>query len=184
MKTAVVYRSKSGYVERYAKWIQAALKADIFRGEAVRAQDLMGYDTIIYGGGLYAVGINGFKLITGNFDQLKDKNLILFATGASTERADILEEVLSKNTTPEQRDKIKSFYLRGGFEFSRLGAVDKMLMLLMKRNLLSKRRKGPLTPDERGMLAAYDTPVDFTRERNIEPLLEYVRSLDEVKQKS
>lgn len=34
---------------------------------------LHGYDTIVYGGGFYALGINSVKLITQNFDSLKDK---------------------------------------------------------------------------------------------------------------
>ena len=41
--------------------------------------DITKYDTIIYGGGLYAEVINGVTLITKNNDKLKDKKILLAA---------------------------------------------------------------------------------------------------------
>jgi len=41
-------------------------------------------------------------------------------------------------------------------------------MQLLKIRL---RRKENPTPDERGMLAAYDTPVDFVSDRHIAPVV-------------
>jgi hypothetical protein len=32
-------------------------------------------------------------------------------------------------------------------------------------------------PDEKGMLAAYANPMDFTKKENIRPLIDYARSL-------
>jgi len=45
-------------------------------------------------------------------------------------------------------------------------------------NVLRRRlkRKAELTADERGMLAAYDHPVDFVQRKNIVPIIEYVRN--------
>ncbi len=52
MKTIVAYRSKSGYTKRYAEWISQELGCDI--KEDPQLSDISGYDTIIYGGGMYA----------------------------------------------------------------------------------------------------------------------------------
>lgn len=167
-KVAVVYRSKSGYTEKYAKWIAKAAGADLLKGEKTTVDDLLKYDTIVYGGGLYAVGINGIRLITGNYDKLKDKKLIVFGLGASPVRPSIVEEVKNKNLTKEQQETVEFFLLRGGFDKHKLTPVDKVLMQLMRINL--KMKKNP-TPDERGMLNAYTHPVDFTSEKMIEPIL-------------
>ena len=167
-KVAVVYRSKSGYTEKYAKWIAKAVNADLLRGEKTRPEDLMDYDTIVYGGGLYAVGINGLKLITDNYDKLKSKKLIVFSLGASPVRPAIVEEVKNKNLTKEQQETIDFFLLRGGFDKRKLTPIDSILMKLMRINL--KMKKNP-TPDERGMLNAYTHPVDFTDEKLIEPIV-------------
>ncbi|PAB58765.1 flavodoxin domain-containing protein [Anaeromicrobium sediminis] len=174
MRTVVIYKSKSGFVKKYAKWIAEELSADIFETTNLSIDKLLDYDTIIYGGGLYAVGINGINMITKNFSKLKNKNIVVFASGASPFREEVLSEVKNKNFNLEQQKHIKFFYLRGGFDYSKLNKVDKVLMKLLKFKL---KRKSELTPDEKGMLAAYDKPVDFTRKKNIEKLIEYVNSI-------
>ena len=75
MKTIVVYQSKYGYTQTYAQWIQQALGCQMARGTDCAPADLVQYDTIIYGGGLYAVGINGIRLLTDSFEALQGKNL-------------------------------------------------------------------------------------------------------------
>jgi menaquinone-dependent protoporphyrinogen IX oxidase len=167
-KTAVVYRSKSGFTEKYARWIAAATGADLLDGRSTRLRDLLPYDTIVYGGALYAAGINGLSLITKNFEALKDKKLIVFTLGATPVRPEIVDEVRNKNLRPEQQHRVRFFMLRGGFDKARLSPVDRVLMTLLKMKL--KSRKNP-TADERGMLSAYGHPQDFTDEKRVAPIV-------------
>ncbi|MCX7747457.1 MAG: flavodoxin domain-containing protein [Clostridia bacterium] len=177
MRTIVVYKSKSGFAKKYAEWIAAELSADILEASKVTVDILTTYDTIIYGGGLYEVGINGVKLITQNLDKLKGKKVVVFATGATPPREDAINEVRNRNFTPKQQEQIRFLYLRGGFEFNSLKPFDKVLMTLLKWKILwRKKTKAKLSPDERGMLAAYDTPADFTRKKNIDEIISYVNS--------
>jgi hypothetical protein len=132
------------------------------------------YDLIIFGGSLHAVGISGVRLIKNNLDKLADKKIIVFTTGASPSREDIPEEIINKNFSEEQRKKIMFFYFRGGFDFNKLDLMNKTLMTLLKWKIRMKRDR---TPDEKGMLAAYSLPMDFTKREYINPLLEYARSI-------
>ncbi|WP_419823218.1 flavodoxin domain-containing protein [Anoxybacterium hadale] len=170
-KTAIVYRSKSGFTEKYAKWIAKAVDGELLEAKKVRAEDLLPYDTIVYGGGLYAVGINGISLITDNLKLLKDKKIIVFGVGASPCRPEIVEHVRNKNIAADQRNVIEFHLLRGGFDKNKLTFVDQILMQFLKRSL---KKKKELTPDERGMLNAYELPVDFTAEKQILPIVESV----------
>lgn len=174
MKNVVVYASKSGFVKNYANWIAQELNADIFDSKQTNIDTLLDYETIIYGGGLYAVGINGIRVITKNFNAIKDKNIIIFASGATPYRNGIIDGIINNNFNEEQRNHIKFFYMRGGFNYHKLHFFDKLLMNLLKLKIRSKKK---LTPDERGMLAAYDTPVDFTRKKNIAELITYVKNI-------
>lgn len=177
MKSIVVYKSKTGYTKKCAEWIAEELSSDIYDVSQATVDTLKAYDTIIYGGSLHAVGINGVKLITKNLDKLKDKKIIVFATGASPSRQEAIDEVRDNNFTPEQQKYIKFFYLRGGFDYSKLPPFDKFLMILLKWKLKNKKkREGKLTPDERGMLATYDKPVDFTRKENINEIIAYANT--------
>jgi menaquinone-dependent protoporphyrinogen IX oxidase len=173
MKTVVIYKSKTGFVKKYAEWIAVELSADIFEASKVTSDLLTAYNVVIYGGGLYAVGINGVKLITQNLDKFEGKKVVVFAVGASPSREEVITEVRNKNFTYEQQKHIRFFYLRGGFDYNKLKPFDKVLMTLLKWKM---KRKKELTPDEIGLLAAYDKPVDFTRKKNIDEIITYVTS--------
>ncbi len=173
MNSIVVYSSKTGFVEKYAKWIAEELSEKAVPVEDVDIDTLLKYDTIIFGGGLYAGGINGIKLIKKNLDQLQGKRIAVFASGASPPREETITEVRDKNFTAEEQKNIRFFYLRGGFDYEKLNMKDKVLMTLLKKKLQSKK---DLTEDEEGMLSAYDHPVDFTDRKNILDLIEFIRS--------
>lgn len=176
MKTIVIYKSKTGFVKKYAKWIAEELSADIFEASKVNVDMLKTYDTVVYGGSLHAVGINGVKLITKNMDKLKDKKVVVFASGASLSSEKVIKDVVTNNFTPEQQNYIMFFYLRGGFDYNKLPPFDKVLMTLLKWDINKKRKQGKeLTPDEIGMLDLLDKPADFTRKENIEGIVNYVK---------
>ncbi|MHB8075598.1 flavodoxin domain-containing protein [Desulfosporosinus fructosivorans] len=177
MKTVVIYKSKTGFTKKYAEWISEELSADLFEGSKVTTNMLTAYDTVIYGGGLYAVGISGVKLITKNLDKLKDKKVVVFATGASPCREEAVNEVRYMNFNSIEQKHIQFFYLRGGFDYSKLKPIYKVLMTLLKWKIIWKiKRKKELTHDERGMLETYEKPADFTRKYKINEIITYVTS--------
>ncbi len=177
MKTIVLYKSKSGYTKTYAEWISEALGCEMMESSGVNPETLLEYDTIIYGGGLYAAGINGIELITGNIDDLKGKNLVVWATGSCRGTPEEQEDIWSRNFTPEQRAVIKGYYLRGGFDYTKLNKVDKVLMSLLRAKLL-------LTPnrseDQTGLLNAYKVPEYHCKRENIDELVAHVRGLEAI----
>ncbi|MDA3886244.1 MAG: flavodoxin [Candidatus Delongbacteria bacterium] len=165
----VIYKSRSGFVKKYAEWISEELSADLKDYSQVSINDLSKYKTIIYGGGIYVSGINGIKLIMDNLDKLEEKKIIIFATGASTGKPEDIDNIKRKNFTYDQLKIIKFFYLRGGFDFKKLKFPYTVVMRLMKWKL---RRQELLTADEQGMLDSFDEPTDFTSKENIKELIE------------
>lgn len=175
MKTLVIYKSKTGFVRKYANWIADELSADLYEASKVTPDLFTEYDVIIYGGGLYAAGINGVTLITDNLAKLKGKKVAVFATGVAPSKDEVISEVKNKNFTFEQQQFIRLFYLRGGFDYSKLKIADKVMMTLLKRKI-KRKSKESLTADEKGMLSAYGKPVDFSREQNIQGIVTYITS--------
>ncbi len=174
MKTVVVYKSMSGFTKKYAEWIAQELRADLLEAKKIDIDKLLKYEIIIYGGSLHAGGISGVNIIKNNLNKLRDKNIIIFATGASPPRESTICEVMDSNFSLEEQKQIQFYYFRGGFDFNKLNFTNKILMTLFKWRIQLKRDK---TSDEKGMLAAYSKPMDFTKKENIKELLEYVRSL-------
>lgn len=174
MKKVVVYKSKTGYTKEYAQWIAEELNCDLLENTDLKVDVLLQYDVIIYGGGMYAGGINGLNLIKKNMEKLVGKHIIVWATGANPGRKEEMDAVWDRHFDKEQQKRVKTYYLRGGFDYEKLGKADKFLMNLLKAKL--EREKNP-SEDEKGMLHAYQVPENHCKKENIIPLLEYVGSL-------
>lgn len=151
--------------------ISEQLHIEAIEQNQVKTKDLLSYDMIIHGGGLYIGGINGAKKVLKHLDLLKDKTVIIFAVGATHQRESDIQYVIDYNFTESELSQIKFFYFRGGFDYQKLNLIDKCLMSLLKIKLKHKKNR---TPDETGMLQAYNNALDLTNPRNIDPLIEYV----------
>lgn len=176
-RIAIVYKSNYGHTKRYAEWIADDLQGDLFDLEAFRPDHIEGYDTIVFGGGLYASGILGHSFIVQEFERLRMKNLVLFTVGlAATEDRSIFTPLLHKNFSDEILSAFEIFHLRGGIEYAKLGLKHKTMMAMLKTKV--SRNKGERTEEEALMLATYGDKIDFSDEKSIAPLTAYVRSLE------
>jgi flavodoxin len=176
-KIVVVYKSKYGSTKKYAEGISNRLNADLFECSEIKPDKLNEYDTIIFGGGLYASGINGISLITKNYQRLKDKNLIVFTVGlSSTDDKEIFKPIIKKNFVEEMSNNIQFFHMRGGIDYKKLSLVHKPMMAMLK-TIISKKKEEELTGEDKMMLETYGDKVDFMDINTIEPLVQFVENL-------
>ena len=169
---AVIYKSVYGTTKQYAEWIAQELDASLFEASSVKPVQLMDYDVVVYGGGLYAGGIMGAKLVAKN----PCKSLVVFTVGLSTPETTDYSKILSKNFTSERLEKIKTFHLQGGIDYGKLGMVHRVMMVFAKK----ETKKIPMaerTNDDNLLLETYGDKVDFTNRDTIKPLVDYVRAL-------
>lgn len=133
MSTVVIYKSKYGSTKQYAEWIREELGADLKNADEVKFKDLLQYDTIIYGAGVYIGCIAGIALISDNYELLKDKKIIVFAVGL-TDPADIgkCNDLITKNFSWEMMDAIPVFHLRGALDYKKIGIGNKLMMKRLK----------------------------------------------------
>lgn len=174
MKSIVVYQSKTGFTKIYANWIAEAFSCDVVELRHSKSYDFQQYDTIFYGGSLYASGVLGYKKFLRSMTPNGRQKVIVFAVGATPLTATLENELTLANISKNHQTFTQLFYLRGGFHFEKLNFFDRLLMTLMKKRIQSKP-EDKRTPDERGMLAAYDTPLNFTSKKNLQPLITYVK---------
>lgn len=175
MKSIVVYESKYGSTERYAKWIGEELSCKVSKISDVSVDELLNYDNIIFGGWLHAGNIIGLKNIYKDIEKFKHKNLIVFYVGLSIVDDKVYEEVNKNNF--KDIDNIKTFYLRGAFNYKNLTAGDKVMMNMFKM-ILKKQKEEEIDENTRGMLDAFTNPVDFTQKENINPILDAVKTIN------
>lgn len=172
-KTVVVYKSKYGNTKKYAEWIAKELGIKMLAHKEVKKiEDLMQYDTIIYGGGLYAGGIAGFSLIKKNYGKLKDKKVVVFAVGSSSPQEKVIESVKVQNLTDEMKGKVEVVFCRGGLDYPKMTRMDRMMMWMLKKSIEKKKEKDS---DMEGIVATYGKKVDFTHRKYIKPIIELVK---------
>jgi len=172
-KICVIYKSKYGTTKQYAQWIAETLEADIFEVSQVEPSKLSNYDVVIYGGGLYASGIIGVKLVTEN----PCKSLVVFTVGLANPDTTDYSQILTLNFSPELLQKIKVFHLRGGINYKNLGFIDKTMMSMMVKFKVKKIPKEERMEEDELMLETYGEKIDFSDKSTIKPLIDYVRAL-------
>lgn len=175
MNAIVLYKSKYGSTKAYAEWIAEELGCSAKDAKGVKVDYLLGYDTIIYGGGLYAENIAGASLITKNIEKLKDKKLIIYTTGITP--LDVREyydhEVLDKNIKPEIRQYIKVYNFMGKMILDELTAPHRTALKMLKKIMSAKENPTDL---EKMLIELCDADGDFTDRSAIKDLVEYARN--------
>lgn len=171
MSKIVLYRSKYGSTKKYAEWIASELGCEALDAKNIKIDDILQYDTIIYGGGLYAETINGVFLITKNMEKLQDKKLIVYTTGITPlkYREYYDKTVLEKNFTSEMLKKIDVYNFMGKMIIDELNFVHKSALKTLKKLMQNKK---DLTELERVLIELCDANGDFTDKASIKELVE------------
>lgn len=174
MNTVVIYKSKYGSTKAYAQWIAEEIGCSAVDVKNIKADELSKYDTIIYGGGLYAEMIGGINFITKNFDKIKDKKIVIFTTGLTPPdcREYYDKYVLEKNFKPYMLDKIKTFNFMGKMILEELSFPHKAAIKTLKKIMSAKENP---TEMEKMLIKLCDESGDFTDKEAIKELLEYVK---------
>lgn len=174
MKTIVIYKSRYGSTKTYAQWIAQELSCEAVDYTSVKWQDLLEYDTIIYGGGLYAEIIAGASLVTKNIDKLGDKKIIIFTTGITPMdcREYYDDIVVKKNFKGDVYSKIKVFNFPGKMILDELTFVHRTALKSLKKIMSDK--KNP-TEMEKLLVELCDADGDFSDRNLIKELVEYAR---------
>ncbi len=175
MNAVVIYKTKYGSTKTYAEWICEELSCPMIDAKDVSIEDLKGYDTIIYGGGLYAEVISGVHLLTKNLDALEGKKIAVYSTGITPlDCRDYYDKlVIEKNFKPEMREKIRVFNFLGKMVLDELSLPHRTALKTLKKIMSSKKNPSEM---EKLLVDLCDADGDFTDKAAIKDLIEYVKN--------
>ncbi len=174
MKEIVIYNSKTGFTKQYASWIAKELECEAISNQEITRESLKPYQTIIYGGGITAGQIGGFKKFKNIMLDQTDKQLIVFATGATPmEQKENIKGIVAANFTEEEKTRISFYYFQSGINYENMNFGGRMVLRMLAFMLEKKKNK---TKDEIGMIQALRDSNDCSNRSHIVPLVEKVRS--------
>ena len=170
-KIMVVYESQYGATKQYAELIAKQLSADIYNADNVSEQQLKLYDTIIWGGGIYAGRINGINKLERILKNFAGKQIIIFSVGVTpidaTER---LQKVRDNSLAPAFQEGISFFHFNCGVNFLKLSLIHR-IMLATERMLLLLKPKKSLTESRIKYLQTYGENNQIIDESAVIPLV-------------
>ncbi|ABX41379.1 flavodoxin domain-containing protein [Lachnoclostridium phytofermentans] len=173
MKLLVIYKSKTGFTEKYAKWISDELDCPAVSYEDLKTVNISEYDIIIFGSRIHAGRVDGLSKFKKQLEENDNKKLVVFATGATPAAAKDEIENIWKTTFPtEEQLKTPHFYMQAGLSYEKMGVGDCFIMKALAKFLSEKNSKNSV---ENGCEQAIRNSYDISSKEYIDPLISYIR---------
>lgn len=173
MSGIILYKSKYGATKQYADWIAERTGFSCIKTDDADIKDVMKYDVIVLGGGIYASGIAGLPFLKKHIAKLKDKKIIVFCCGASPYEQNAFEAIVKHNFTGELAG-LPCFYCRGTFDMSEMSFKDRTLCKML-RKVVSGKNPNEYEAWEKGLMEVGENERgDWIDKAYIEPIIEAV----------
>jgi len=163
MSGIVVYRSSTGSTKQYAEWI-AEETGFALHDSRDKAIPWDASDTVVIGSPIVALkpALSGW--IAKNWDQMKDKRVVLFTTSGADPADEPVMDWIEKALPESIRSQIRTFPLPGRFDYARLKGAGKAMIWFAANVLGNKDVKNQIK-----------NPVDGVAKEKLAPLLDALR---------
>lgn len=172
-KTAIIYNTKYGSTEQYAKWISEETGADIYRDKNVKLSQLMEYDTIVFGGPIHAGGLQGLKFLQKNMKRFSGKRVMAFAVGLGLDNENAQQQCLELNFLKSIKE-VPCYFMKGAYNPEMVKGIDKTMMGFVKK-VLNGKSEDQLTKEDKELLLAINEGADYVDRKYIEDIVEAIK---------
>ena len=153
MSRAIIYKSKTGHTERYARMLSKELHIPCYSYKDAKVSE---NDEIIFLSYIYASKIMGLSKI------LKKYNVkVIIAVGALAYSKDYLNTLKDANNI-----KLPFFYLRGGIDYSKLNFFFRKFLPVIGKDIAK---------DDKDLLNLFKNGGDFVNKDNLKEVLNYLK---------
>lgn len=173
MKTIVIYRSQTGFTQRYAQWIAEEVNGACVTVAEAKKLDLSGYDAIVFGGWACAGGISKLDWFQKQLPALKSKKLAVFCVGGSPADSPDIPAAMERNRQALNCAAVELFYCPGGFNYEKMSAPSKLAMKLFIKVNQARKDK---TPAEEEAFQMMSRSYDISDKKYIQPIIAYLKS--------
>ena len=153
MSRVIIYKSKTGHTERYARMLSEELNIPCYSYKDAKIND---NDEVIFLSYIYASKIMGLS------KTLKKYNVkVIIAVGALAYSKDYLNTLKDANNV-----KLPFFYLRGGIDYSKLNFFFRKFLPIIGKDIAK---------DDKELLNLFKNGGDFVNKDNLKETLNYLK---------
>lgn len=153
MSRVIIYKSKTGHTERYARMLSKELNIPCYSYKDAKVSE---NDEIIFLSYIYASKIMGLSKI------LKKYNVkVIIAVGALAYSKDCLNTLKNNNNI-----KLPLFYLRGGINYSKLNFFFRKFLPVIGKDLAK---------DDKELLNLFKNGGTFVTKDNLKEIINYLK---------
>ena len=153
MSRVIIYKSKTGHTERYAKMLSEELNIPCYSyKDAIVSKN----DEVIFLSYIYASKIMGLSKILKRY-----KVKVIIAIGALAYSKDYLNTLKDANNI-----KLPFFYLRGGIDYSKLNFFFRKFLPVIGKDIAK---------DDKDLLNLFKNGGDFVNKDNLKEVLNYLK---------
>ena len=142
----IIYNSRGGSTRRYAQLLASATGGTAVPMKEVRPGQMQAADTVVFASWLMAGSLQGGGFVKRHWHILKEKRTVLAVVGLGRMLDEKLwGEYAARAFTPEMRDSLRVFYLRGAYHPAERSILVRRLMSGVAGAL---EKKASPTPDD------------------------------------
>ena len=158
MKALILSRSKTGFAERYARYLSSQTGGEVLPLEQAGNLELSQYDAVIFGGGCYAGRISGLRKAMTLCRRQGVEKLIFYGVGATPNKAqEQIETLWNQNLSAQEREQYPHFYMQGGLNYEKMSPFSRFLMKLLAKIMKKRACAGKGNPELAELLTrSYD----------------------------
>lgn len=175
MKSIVIYNSKRGSTEQYARWIAQDVQAEqCVSLDQADLHSLDQFDVVVYGGWIRGSGIVGLDKLKKTDPDVAG-HLVVFGVGIAPASPENYMQVLEINLDDDSGHwkDVPMHILPGRYDPEKVQGLDHFIMAVAKRVMIS----GRVSKSDRGaaaMKAALEKGMDRMRRSAVEPVVRTV----------
>lgn len=179
MQIILVIHSKTGFTQKYADILSNKLSIPCISLKELTDHIIEQNDLIVFGSRIHAGRLDQFKKIQARLSTFPEKQLVVFATGATPEAAnEVIDRIWRENLSDQELKTIPHFYMQSGLNYEKMNVLDKTIMKVAAA-LMSRKKQKDST--EQGFEQAIKHSYDNSSEEYVLPLLDYLTSVIESK---
>ncbi len=153
MSRVIIYNSKTGHTEKYARMLSKELNIPCYSYKNIKVSE---NDEVIFLSYIYASKIMGLSKTLKKY-----KVKVIIAVGAMPYSKNYLDTLKDANNI-----KLPFFYLRGGIDYSKLNFVFRKFLPVIGKDIAK---------DNKNLLELFKNGGDFVTKDNLKDVINYLK---------